>query len=126
MNSVKHGWDIQSRRDTGHLPSPQFLQKLKIAHLEEKEDRISQVLINSLMDSIPQMCSMLLSQDSLTTSIPTDPRIAPTRVPRQISRCLPLAEKDHCVLAPSMSLVWRFGVGDYLSTRAVAYLRQRA
>ncbi|GFV90975.1 transposable element Tcb2 transposase [Trichonephila clavipes] len=60
MNPIEHVWDALGRRVAGHQPPPQTLQELKRALLEEW-DRISQLVINSLIDSMPQRCSTLLA-----------------------------------------------------------------
>ena len=59
MNPIEHVWDILGRRVAGRLPSLQTLQGLERDLLEEW-DRIPQLLINSLINSMPQTCSMLL------------------------------------------------------------------
>ncbi|GFU82038.1 transposable element Tcb2 transposase [Trichonephila clavipes] len=59
MNPIEHVWDALGRRVAGHEPPPQTLQELERALLEEW-DRISQLVINSLIDSMPQRCSALL------------------------------------------------------------------
>ncbi|GFW04996.1 transposable element Tcb2 transposase [Trichonephila clavipes] len=59
MNPIEHVWDALGRRVAGRQPPPQSLQELKRALLEET-DRIPQLLINSLIDSMPQRCSTLL------------------------------------------------------------------
>ncbi|GFW04447.1 transposable element Tcb2 transposase [Trichonephila clavipes] len=53
MNPIEHVWDALGRRVTGRQPSPQTLQELERALLEEW-DRIPQLVINSLIDSMPQ------------------------------------------------------------------------
>ncbi|GFW45022.1 transposable element Tc1 transposase [Trichonephila clavipes] len=53
-------WDSLGRRVAGHQPPPQALQELEKALLEEW-DRIPQLVINSLIDSMPQRCSALLA-----------------------------------------------------------------
>ncbi|GFW11962.1 transposable element Tcb2 transposase [Trichonephila clavipes] len=60
MNPIEHVWDALGRRVAGHPPPPQTLQKLERALLEEW-DRIPQLVINSLIDSMPQRCSALLA-----------------------------------------------------------------
>ena len=59
MNPIEHVWSILGRRVAGRLPLPQTLQGQERVLLEEW-DRIPQLLINSLIDSMPQRCSMLL------------------------------------------------------------------
>ncbi|GFW91826.1 transposable element Tcb2 transposase [Trichonephila clavipes] len=53
MNPIQHVWDALGRRVAGRQPPPQTLQKLERALLEEW-DRIPQLVINSLIDSMPQ------------------------------------------------------------------------
>ncbi|GFU71626.1 transposable element Tcb2 transposase [Trichonephila clavipes] len=53
MNPIEHVWDALGRRVAGHQPPPQTLQELDGALLEEW-DRIPQLVINSLIDSMPQ------------------------------------------------------------------------
>ncbi|GFX97189.1 transposable element Tcb2 transposase [Trichonephila clavipes] len=60
MNLIEHVWDALGRRVAGRQPPPQTLQELERALLEEW-DRIPQLVINSLIDSMPQMCSTLLT-----------------------------------------------------------------
>ncbi|GFY18026.1 transposable element Tcb2 transposase [Trichonephila clavipes] len=60
MNPIQHVWDALGRRVTGHQPPPQTLQELERALLEEW-DRIPHLVINSLIDSMPQRCSTLLA-----------------------------------------------------------------
>ncbi|GFV64684.1 transposable element Tcb2 transposase [Trichonephila clavipes] len=60
MNPIEHVWDALGRRVPGRQPSPQTLQELERALLEQW-DRIPQLVINSLIDSMPQRCSMLLA-----------------------------------------------------------------
>ncbi|GFW28247.1 transposable element Tcb2 transposase [Trichonephila clavipes] len=60
MNPIEHIWDALRRRVVGHQPPPQTLQELERALLEEW-DRIPQLVINSLIDSMPQRCSTLLA-----------------------------------------------------------------
>ncbi|GFV33594.1 transposable element Tcb2 transposase [Trichonephila clavipes] len=59
MNQIEHVWDALRRRVAGRQP-PQTLQELERAFLEEW-DRIPQLVINSLIDSMPQKCSTLLA-----------------------------------------------------------------
>ncbi|GFX15863.1 transposable element Tcb2 transposase [Trichonephila clavipes] len=59
MNSIEHVWDALGRRDAGHPPPPQTLQELERALLEEW-DRMPQLVINSLIVSMPRRCSTLL------------------------------------------------------------------
>ncbi|GFU74585.1 transposable element Tcb2 transposase [Trichonephila clavipes] len=59
MNPIDHVWDALGRRVAGRQPPPQTLQELERALLEEW-DRITQFVINSLIDSMPQRCSTLL------------------------------------------------------------------
>ncbi|GFW71473.1 transposable element Tcb2 transposase [Trichonephila clavipes] len=60
MNPIEHVWDAQVRRVAGRQRPPQTLQELERALLEEW-DRIPQLAINSLIDSMPQRCSLLLA-----------------------------------------------------------------
>lgn len=60
MNPIEHVWDALGRRVAGRQPPPQTLQELERALLEEW-DRIPQLMINSLIDSMPQRCSTLLA-----------------------------------------------------------------
>ncbi|GFV74900.1 transposable element Tcb2 transposase [Trichonephila clavipes] len=53
MNPIEHIWDALGRRVAGRQPPPQTLQELERALLEEW-DRILQLGINSLIDSMPQ------------------------------------------------------------------------
>ncbi|GFV66875.1 transposable element Tcb2 transposase [Trichonephila clavipes] len=60
MNPTEHVWDALGRRVASLQPPPQTLQELESALLEEW-DRIPQLVINSLVDSMPQRCSTLLA-----------------------------------------------------------------
>ncbi|GFW65757.1 transposable element Tcb1 transposase [Trichonephila clavipes] len=60
MNPIEHVWDALGRRVAGRQPPPQTLQGLERVLLAEW-DRIPQLVINSLLDSMPQRCSMLLA-----------------------------------------------------------------
>ncbi|GFU58233.1 transposable element Tcb2 transposase [Trichonephila clavipes] len=60
MNPIEHVSDALGGRVAGHQPPPQTLQELKRALLEEG-DRIHLLVINSLIDSMPQRCSTLLA-----------------------------------------------------------------
>ncbi|GFW69814.1 transposable element Tcb2 transposase [Trichonephila clavipes] len=60
MNPIEHVWDTLGRRVAGRQPPPQTLQELERALLEEWV-RIPQLVINSLIDSMPQRCSTLLA-----------------------------------------------------------------
>ncbi|GFT15112.1 transposable element Tcb2 transposase [Trichonephila clavipes] len=60
MNPIEHVWDALGRRVAGRQPPPQTLQELERALLEEW-DKIPQLVINSLIDSMPQRCSALLA-----------------------------------------------------------------
>ncbi|GFW85310.1 transposable element Tcb2 transposase [Trichonephila clavipes] len=60
MDPIEHVWDALGRRVAGHQPPPQTLQELERALLEEW-DRIPQLVINSLIESMPQRCSTLLA-----------------------------------------------------------------
>ncbi|GFX29839.1 transposable element Tcb2 transposase [Trichonephila clavipes] len=55
MNPIEHVWDALGRRVAGRQPPPQTLQELERALLEEW-DRIPQLVIKSLIDSMPQRC----------------------------------------------------------------------
>ncbi|GFV95735.1 transposable element Tcb2 transposase [Trichonephila clavipes] len=52
MNPIEHVWDALGRRVAGRQPPPQTLQELERALLEEW-DRIPQLVINSLIHSMP-------------------------------------------------------------------------
>ncbi|GFW00426.1 transposable element Tcb1 transposase [Trichonephila clavipes] len=60
MNPIDHVWNALGRRVAGRQPHPQTLQELEKALLEVW-DRIPQLVINSLMNSMPQRCSALLA-----------------------------------------------------------------
>ncbi|GFV28658.1 transposable element Tcb1 transposase [Trichonephila clavipes] len=60
MNPTEYVWDALGRRVAGRQPPPQTLQELERALLEDW-DRIPQLVINSLIDSMPQRCSALLA-----------------------------------------------------------------
>ncbi|GFU87296.1 transposable element Tcb2 transposase [Trichonephila clavipes] len=60
MNPIQHVWDALGRRVAGRQPPPQTLQELEKALLE-KWERIPQLVINILIDSMHQRCSMLLA-----------------------------------------------------------------
>ncbi|GFU50275.1 transposable element Tcb1 transposase [Trichonephila clavipes] len=60
MNPIEHVWDALGKRVAGHQPSPQTFQELERALLEEW-DKIPQLVINSLIGSMPQRCSMSLA-----------------------------------------------------------------
>ncbi|GFV51352.1 transposable element Tcb2 transposase [Trichonephila clavipes] len=60
MTPIEHVWDALGRRVAGLLPSPQTLQELERALLEQW-DRIPQLVINSHIDSTPQRCSTSLA-----------------------------------------------------------------
>ncbi|GFX86265.1 transposable element Tcb2 transposase [Trichonephila clavipes] len=60
MNPIKHVWDALGRRVAGRQPPPKTLQELERALLEEW-NRIPQLVINSLINSMPQRCSTLLA-----------------------------------------------------------------
>ncbi|GFU40106.1 transposable element Tcb2 transposase [Trichonephila clavipes] len=51
MNPIEHVWDALGRRVAGRQPPPQTLQGLERALLEDW-DRIPQLVINSLIDSM--------------------------------------------------------------------------
>ncbi|GFW39838.1 transposable element Tcb1 transposase [Trichonephila clavipes] len=53
MNPIEQVWDALGRRVAGCQPPPKTLQELERALLEEW-DRIPQLVINSLIDSMPQ------------------------------------------------------------------------
>ncbi|GFS66342.1 transposable element Tcb1 transposase [Trichonephila clavipes] len=59
MIPIEHVWDALGRRLAGRQPPLQTLQELERALLEEW-DRIPQLVINSLIDSMPERCSTLL------------------------------------------------------------------
>ncbi|GFS87547.1 transposable element Tcb2 transposase [Trichonephila clavipes] len=60
INPIEHVWDSLERRVASHRPPPQTLEEMERALLEEW-DRISQLVINSLIDPMPQRCSTLLA-----------------------------------------------------------------
>ncbi|GFT19785.1 transposable element Tcb2 transposase [Trichonephila clavipes] len=53
MNPIEHVWDALGRQIAGHQSPPQTLQEQERALLEEW-DKIPQLVINSLIDSMPQ------------------------------------------------------------------------
>ncbi|GFW13842.1 transposable element Tcb2 transposase [Trichonephila clavipes] len=69
MNPIEHVWDALGRRVAGRQPPPQTLRELERALLEEW-DRIPQLVINSLIDSMPQssMCSPCAPPQGMTHS----------------------------------------------------------
>ncbi|GFV32916.1 transposable element Tcb2 transposase [Trichonephila clavipes] len=60
MNPIEYVWDALGRRVAVRQPPPQSLQELERALLEEW-DRIPQLVINSLIDCMPQRGSTLLA-----------------------------------------------------------------
>ncbi|GFU48285.1 transposable element Tcb2 transposase [Trichonephila clavipes] len=60
-NPIQHVWEALGIRVAGHQPPPKTLQELERALLEEW-DRIPQLVINSLIDSMPQRTHSLLNQ----------------------------------------------------------------
>ncbi|GFX28750.1 transposable element Tcb2 transposase [Trichonephila clavipes] len=60
MNPIEHVWDALGGRVADRQPRPQTLQELERDLLEEW-DRIPQLVINNLIDSMPQRCSTLLA-----------------------------------------------------------------
>ncbi|GFU61667.1 transposable element Tcb2 transposase [Trichonephila clavipes] len=60
MNPIEQVWDALGRRVAGRQPPPKTLRKLERALLDEW-DRIPQLVINNLIDSMPQRCSTLLA-----------------------------------------------------------------
>ncbi|GFV95741.1 transposable element Tcb2 transposase [Trichonephila clavipes] len=52
INPIEHVWNALGRRVAGRQPPPQSLQELERALLEEW-DRMPQLVINSLIDSMP-------------------------------------------------------------------------
>ncbi|GFX10509.1 transposable element Tcb2 transposase [Trichonephila clavipes] len=60
MNPIEHVWVALGRPVAGRQPPLQALQELERALLEEW-DRIPQLVINSLINSMPQRCSTLLA-----------------------------------------------------------------
>ncbi|GFW74756.1 transposable element Tcb2 transposase [Trichonephila clavipes] len=60
LNPIEYVWDSLGRRVASHQPPPQTLQELERDLLEEW-DKIPQLVINSLIDSMPQRCSTLLA-----------------------------------------------------------------
>ncbi|GFT62277.1 transposable element Tcb2 transposase [Trichonephila clavipes] len=60
VNPIEHVWNALGRRVAGRQTPPQTLQELERALLQEW-DRIPQLVINSLIDSMPQRCSTLLA-----------------------------------------------------------------
>ncbi|GFW70562.1 transposable element Tcb2 transposase [Trichonephila clavipes] len=60
MNPIEHVWDTLGRLVAGRQPPPQTLQELIRALLGEW-DRIPQLMINSLIDTMLQRCSTLLA-----------------------------------------------------------------
>ncbi|GFW04073.1 transposable element Tc1 transposase [Trichonephila clavipes] len=69
MNPIEHVWDALGRRAAYRQPPTQTLQKLERALLEEW-DRIPQLVINSLIDSMPQ--SAQRCWPSVETITPTE------------------------------------------------------
>ncbi|GFW60995.1 transposable element Tcb2 transposase [Trichonephila clavipes] len=53
MNPIEHVWGALGRRVAGRQPPPQTLQEMERALLEEW-DRMPQLVINNLIDSMPQ------------------------------------------------------------------------
>ncbi|GFU40513.1 transposable element Tcb2 transposase [Trichonephila clavipes] len=56
INPTEHVWDALGRRVAGRQPPPQTIQELGRALLKEW-DRIPQLVINSLIDPMPQRAS---------------------------------------------------------------------
>ncbi|GFV54854.1 transposable element Tcb2 transposase [Trichonephila clavipes] len=70
MNPIEHVWDALGRRVAGRQPPPQTLQELERALLEEW-DRIPQLMINSLIDSMPQ--SAFAARGTLSSRLAASP-----------------------------------------------------
>ncbi|GFV70462.1 transposable element Tcb2 transposase [Trichonephila clavipes] len=60
MNLIEHVWDALGRQIVRRQPPPQTLQEQESALLKEW-DRIPQLVISSLIDSMPHRCSTLLA-----------------------------------------------------------------
>ncbi|GFT81560.1 transposable element Tcb1 transposase [Trichonephila clavipes] len=60
MNPIEHVWDALGRQIAGLQPPPQTLQEQE-KDLLEGWDRVPHLVINSLIDSMPQRCSTLLT-----------------------------------------------------------------
>ncbi|GFT41263.1 transposable element Tcb2 transposase [Trichonephila clavipes] len=109
MNPIEHVWDALERRVAGRQPPAQTLQKLERALLEEW-DKIPQLVINSLIDSMPQRFNILKDnegrrkQHSRSFMARREPRVLPPivknrgEIPLQPKKCL-LA----CILKVSKS-----------------------
>ncbi|GFS81072.1 transposable element Tcb2 transposase [Trichonephila clavipes] len=69
VNQIQHVWDALGRRVVRRQPPLQNLQEMEIALLE-KWDRIHQLVINSLIDSMPQKCSTLLAVRACLQTLP--------------------------------------------------------
>ncbi|GFY36475.1 transposable element Tcb2 transposase [Trichonephila clavipes] len=69
MNPIEHVWDALGRQISGHQPPPQTLQQQERALLEEW-DRIPQLVINSLIDSMPQRFSSGLDEKGKKEYVP--------------------------------------------------------
>ncbi|GFW25176.1 transposable element Tcb2 transposase [Trichonephila clavipes] len=59
MNPIEHVWDALGRRVAGRQPPPKLSKELERALLEEWV-RIAQLVIDSLIVTMPQRCSTLL------------------------------------------------------------------
>ncbi|GFT94737.1 transposable element Tcb2 transposase [Trichonephila clavipes] len=60
MNPIEHVWNASEKEVADRKPPPQTLQKLERTVLEEW-DRLPPLVINILIDSMPQSCSTLLA-----------------------------------------------------------------
>ncbi|GFY24923.1 transposable element Tc1 transposase [Trichonephila clavipes] len=71
MNPIEHVWDALGRQIAGRQPPPQTLQGQERILLEEW-DRIPQLVINSLIHSMPQRCSKLMAVNGNHTPTEND------------------------------------------------------
>ncbi|GFW60450.1 transposable element Tcb2 transposase [Trichonephila clavipes] len=69
MNPIEHVWDALGRRVAGRQPPPQTLQEQERDLLEEW-DRIPQLGINSLIDSMPQSVAHPVEWLATLTALP--------------------------------------------------------
>ncbi|GFX52571.1 transposable element Tcb2 transposase [Trichonephila clavipes] len=106
MNPIEHVWDALGRRVAGRQPPPQTLQEQERALLEEW-DRIPQLVINSLIDSMPQRCLTLLAVRGNHT--PTEENTVGVLMPmktHRVERMMHLGTGK--VQSPYVGIAWKF------------------